>query len=44
MLFYRNDELSYLDISREMNMPVSSIGPTRARCLENLKKKLKGRI
>jgi RNA polymerase sigma factor (sigma-70 family) len=44
MLFYRNDELSYLDISREMRMPVSSIGPTRARCLDSLKKKLKGRI
>lgn len=38
MLFYQKDELSYTDIARRMDMPVSSIGPTRARCLEKLKK------
>ncbi|MCI0485478.1 MAG: sigma-70 family RNA polymerase sigma factor [Blastocatellia bacterium] len=37
LLFYQKDELSYAEIARRMNMPVSSIGPTRARCLEKLK-------
>ena len=44
MLFYQKDDLSYGDIARRMNMPVSSIGPTRARCLEKLKKLMKGKI
>jgi RNA polymerase sigma factor (sigma-70 family) len=44
MLFYENDELSYAEIARRMKMPVPSIGPTRARCLEKLKKLLEGKI
>lgn len=44
MLFYEKDELSYVDIARRMKMPVPSIGPTRARCLEKLKKLLEGKI
>ena len=44
MLFYRKDEVSYADICREMRMPVSSIGPTRGRCLKSLKKLLEERI
>ncbi|HEV8485423.1 MAG TPA: sigma-70 family RNA polymerase sigma factor [Blastocatellia bacterium] len=44
MLFYKKDELSYADIARKLDMPVASIGPTRARCLEKLKKLLEGRI
>ena len=44
MLFYEKDELSYSDIARLMKMPVSSVGPTRARCLEKLKKLLDGRL
>lgn len=44
MLYYQKDELSYSDIARRMNMPVSSVGPTRARCLEKLKKLLHGKI
>lgn len=44
MLFYQMDELSYADIARRMKMPVPSIGPTRARCLEKLRKLLEGRI
>jgi RNA polymerase sigma factor (sigma-70 family) len=44
MLFYQKDELSYADIARRMKMPVASIGPTRARCLEKLKKLLDGRL
>ena len=44
MLFYEKEELSYVDIARRMKMPVPSIGPTRARCLEKLKKLLEGKI
>lgn len=44
MLFYEKDELSYADIARRMNMPVPSVGPTRARCLEKLKKMLQDKI
>src|ERR1051325_548500 len=36
MLFYQKDELSCAEIARQMGMPVASIGPTRARCLEKL--------
>ena len=44
LLFYKKEEFSYIEIARRMNMPVSSIGPTRARCLEKLKKSLQGKI
>ena len=44
MLFYDKDEPSYVDIARRMRIPVSSVGPTRARCLEKLKKELEGKI
>jgi RNA polymerase sigma factor (sigma-70 family) len=44
MLFYQKDELSYADIAARMKMPVASVGPTRARCLEKLKKLLQGKI
>jgi RNA polymerase sigma factor (sigma-70 family) len=44
LLFYRQDEVSYTEISRQMDMPVASIGPTRARCLEKLRKLLHGKI
>jgi len=44
MLFYQKDELSYVDIASRMRMPVPSVGPTRARCLEKLRKLLEGRI
>ena len=44
MLFYKKDELSYADIARQLDMPIASIGPTRARCLEKLKKLLEGKI
>ncbi len=40
LLFYSRDEPSYTEISRQMNIPVASIGPTRARCLQKLKKDL----
>ena len=36
-LYFDPQETSYAEISEKMSMPVSSIGPTRARCLEKLK-------
>lgn len=36
-LFFRDEPLAYSEISRQLGMPVASIGPTRARCLEKLK-------
>jgi len=44
MLFYDESELSYAEIARRMNMPVNSMGPTRARCLSKLKKLLEGKL
>ena len=38
MLYYLNEEPTYEDVAKRLNMPVSSIGPTRGRCLEKLKK------
>jgi len=44
MLFYYENELSYVEIAGRMKMPVPSIGPTRARCLEKLRKLLDGKL
>jgi RNA polymerase sigma factor (sigma-70 family) len=38
LLYFDKDEPSYENISQRLGMPVASIGPTRARCLEKLKK------
>lgn len=40
-LFYRDDPAPYTEISRQLGMPVASIGPTRGRCLDKLKEALK---
>jgi RNA polymerase sigma factor (sigma-70 family) len=40
LLYFTVDEPSYAEISRELGMPVSSVGPNRARCLEKLRKLL----
>src|SRR5436190_22400435 len=37
-LYFDVNEPSYEHISQRLGMPVASIGPTRARCLEKLKK------
>lgn len=37
MLYFDQRSLSYDEISQTMGMPVSSIGPTRARCLGKLR-------
>ena len=44
MLFYSEDELSYAEIARRMNMPLNSMGATRARCLAKLKTLLNGKL
>jgi RNA polymerase sigma factor (sigma-70 family) len=38
LLYFRIEEPSYSEIAKTMEMPVPSIGPTRARCLEKLRK------
>ena len=40
LLFYNHDELSYVEIAARLKLPVASIGPNRARCLQKLKKDL----
>lgn len=41
LLFYEKEDWTYEAIAEEMEMPVASIGPNRARCLEKLKIHLK---
>ena len=38
LLFRDADAIAYDDVARELGMPVGSIGPTRARCLEKLRR------
>jgi len=38
LLYFDVDEPSYIDIAKRLNMPAASIGPTRARCLDKLKR------
>ncbi len=40
LLYFRVDEPSYAEIAKVMDMPVPSVGPTRARCLEKMRKLL----
>lgn len=37
-LLITDDAMAYRDLSALLNMPVGSIGPTRARCLEHLRR------
>jgi len=37
-LYFDSNEPSYSEIAEAMGMPAASIGPTRARCLEKLRK------
>jgi len=41
-LFFDESQPSYEEISRTYSLPVSSIGPTRSRCLEKFRKTLEG--
>lgn len=38
LLYYPTEKVEYSDIASQLNVPVGSIGPTRARCLEKLRK------
>jgi RNA polymerase sigma factor (sigma-70 family) len=38
LLYFDTSEPSYAEIAHAMGMPEASIGPTRARCLEKLRK------
>lgn len=38
LLYYDPDEPSYEQISHRLNLPLGSIGPTRARCLQKMRK------
>jgi len=40
-LFYAIPPTPYAEISRQLNIPVASIGPMRGRCLAKLREKLK---
>ena len=39
-LLYAPEPASYAETSRRLGMPIGSIGPRRARCIERLKRKL----
>ncbi len=39
-LYFDSQEPSYTEIAGRLNIPVGSVGPTRARCLERLKQVL----
>jgi RNA polymerase sigma factor (sigma-70 family) len=39
-LFFREPAISYEEAARALGVPLGSIGPTRARCLEKLRKAL----
>ena len=40
LLYFNLNEPTYMEIADKLSMPVASIGPTRARCLEKLRKLL----
>jgi RNA polymerase sigma factor (sigma-70 family) len=40
LLFYRSDPPPYAEVARALNMTEGSIGPTRARCLQKLRRLL----
>ena len=42
MIFLDPDEPSYDDVSAQLGMPKGSIGPTRNRCLQQLRSILEG--
>lgn len=44
LLFLDRRGLTYREISKYLNIPESSIGPTRSRALEKLYRKLKGKM
>jgi RNA polymerase sigma factor (sigma-70 family) len=43
LLYFADEPTPYAEISRRLEMPVPSIGPTRSRCLEKLRKLMEGK-
>lgn len=41
-LYFDPEQLSYAEVANRLDMPIGSIGPTRARCLELMKHALQG--
>jgi DNA-directed RNA polymerase specialized sigma24 family protein len=41
-LLAADDRLPYEEIAKKLDMPIGSIGPTRGRCLEHLRRELAG--
>ena len=39
-LYFDAEQPSYADVADRLNMPIGSIGPTRARCLERMRQSL----
>jgi len=44
VLYFVSDDSSYQGAAERLNMPVSSIGPTRGRCLRKLRKILEDKL
>jgi RNA polymerase sigma factor (sigma-70 family) len=40
LLYCEDPPAAYTDVAQELNIPLGSIGPTRARCLQRLQKRL----
>lgn len=41
ILFFDSGNATYKNIAKKLGIPISSIGPTRGRCLEKLRQKMK---
>lgn len=41
-LYFSTNEPAYTDIARQLGIPIGSIGPTQARCLERLRELMEG--
>ncbi|HTR98023.1 MAG TPA: hypothetical protein VMH61_08980, partial [Candidatus Acidoferrales bacterium] len=39
-LYYEDPPPAYADLARRLGVPVGSLGPTRARCMEKLRERL----
>lgn len=38
LMLFGDDDIPYADVARSLGVPVGSLGPTRARCLEKLRR------
>ena len=44
LLYFASPDMSYDDVAKKMKMPRGSLGPTRRRCLDELKRGLEGHV